>query len=88
MGQSEGLQNLRIDPRTHLFIAGAYKAHAGLVVDDLYTMGQSEPKVTKCRLHTQIQRLVAEYDSVAGCQHGKGLIISVHKLNKLCLSYL
>jgi len=87
-GQSEGLCNQRIDPRTRLFIAEAYRTHAGLVVDDLYIKGQKEPEVTKRHLHAQIQRLVAEYDSVAGFHRGKGLIISVRKLDKLCLSYL
>ena len=87
-GQSEGLSNQRIDPRTRLFIAEAYRTHAGLVVDDLYTKGQKEPDVIKRRLHAQIQRLATEYDSVAGFHRGKGLIISVCKLNKLRLSYL
>ena len=87
-GQSEGLGNQRIDPRTRLFIAEAYRTHAGLVVDDLYTKGQKEPEVTKRRLHAQIQRLVTEYDSVAGFHRGKSLIISVRKLNKLRLSSL
>jgi len=85
-GQSEGLRSQRIDPRTRLFIAEAYRTHAGLTVDDLYTKGQKEPEVTKRRLHAQIQRLVAEYDSVAGFHRGKGLIISVRKLDKLYLS--
>jgi len=87
-GQSEGLGNHRIDPRTRLFIAEAYQTDAGLIVDNLYTKGQKEPEVTKCRLHAQIQRLVTEYDSMAGFHHGKGLIISVRKLNKLRLSSL
>ena len=87
-GQSEGLGNQRIDPCTHLFIAEAYRTDAGLTVDDLYTKGQKEPEVTKRRLRAQIQRLVTEYDSVAGFHHGKGLIISVRKLNKLHRSSL
>ena len=60
VGQSKGLSNQCIDPHTHLFIAEAYQTHAGLVVDDLYTKGQNEHEVTKCRLHAQIQRLATE----------------------------
>ncbi|KIM71796.1 hypothetical protein PILCRDRAFT_16721 [Piloderma croceum F 1598] len=74
-GQSEGLCNQCINPHTRLFIAGAYRTHVGLVVDNLYTKGQKEPEVTKHHLHAQIQRLVAKYNSVAGFHHGKGLII-------------
>ena len=88
VGQSEGLSNQCIDPHTRLFIAEAYRTHAGLVVDDLYTKGQNEHEVTKRHLHAQIQRLATEYDSVAGFHHGKGLIISVSQLDKLRLSYL
>ena len=88
VGQSKGLSNQHIDPRTHLFIAEAYRTHVGLIVDDLHTKGQNKHEVTKCRLHTQIQRLATEYDSVTGFHCGKGLIISVSKLDKLCLSYL
>jgi len=87
-GQSKGLGNQRIDPHICLFIAEAYRTHAGLIVEDLYTKGQKEPELTKCRLHAQIERLVAEYDSVAGFHRGKGLIISVCNLNKFHLSYL
>jgi hypothetical protein len=87
-GQSKGLSNQHIDPCMCFFIAEAYQTHTGLVVDDLYTKGQGEPAVTKCHLHAQIQRVVTEYDSVGGFHRGKGLIISVCKLNKLRLSYL
>ncbi|KIM71502.1 hypothetical protein PILCRDRAFT_17018 [Piloderma croceum F 1598] len=76
-GESEGLHNQRIDPCTRLFIAEAYKTHAGLVVDDLYTNGKDELEAKKLRLHTQIVRLSSEYDAIAGFHNRKGLIISL-----------
>lgn len=89
-GQTEGLSKQRIDPRVRLFIAEGYKMHAGLTVDDLYTNGKDEREATKLRLHAQIARLVAEYDSIAGFPRGKGLIVSVRELRYLtnCTTYL
>jgi hypothetical protein len=82
-GESEGLRNQRIDPRTRLFIAEAYKTHAGLVVDDLYTNGKDELEAKKLRLHAQIVRLSSEYDAIAGFRNGKGLIISVSGIHSV-----
>ena len=76
-GELEGLRNQRIDPRTRLFIAEAYKTHVGLTVDDLYTNGRDELHAKKLRLHAQIVRLVSEYDAIANFPRGRGLIISV-----------
>jgi hypothetical protein len=76
-GELEGLCNQRIDPRTRLFIAEAYKTHAGLTVNDLYTNGRDELHAKKLRLHAQIVRLASEYDAIANFPRGKGLVISV-----------
>jgi hypothetical protein len=84
-GQSEGLRNQRIDPRTRLFIAEAYKTHAGLTVNDLYTNGKDELQAKKLRLHAQIVRLSSEYDAIAGFRNGKGLIVSVSELHYISI---
>ena len=47
----EGLHNQCIDPHTHLFIAEAYKTHAGLTVDDLYTNSQDKLHAKTLGLH-------------------------------------
>jgi hypothetical protein len=80
-GQSEGLGNQRIDPRTRLFIAEAYRTAAGLTVNDLYTSGQDELHAKKLRLHAQIARLASEYDAIANFPQGRGLIVSVREFH-------
>ena len=87
-GEFEGLRNQRIDPRTRLFIAEAYKTHAGLTVDDLYTNGRDELHATKLRLHAQIVRLASEYDAIANFPGGRGLIVSVCEFHYVSLTTL
>lgn len=82
-GESKGLRNQRIDPHTWLFIAEAYKTHAGLIVDDLYTNGKDELEAKKLRLHAQIVWLSSEYDAIAGFCNRKGLIISVSGIHSI-----